>query len=416
MKGCPLIMCGSLDIQPDIVPVASAAATGISTKSTSVVVWRRENIAKLYDISEDLLLRWCILTGNDFTESFMKDYYLPEFNRSFSSRKLLEAIKLELSGCPSPKPIVNPETGLTLKSLLDFNSLSTESQRLACEYSLRFYNLEDLTPFYDPKYESASSQSDSELDGYADIGVFLSREDKSFIQSWFQDNIYYIEVEGIPELTLRFLKGFHQYLKQNQSLESLISSSSKDAPEDNRNLEQTVNDMGKIISDDHIDSFKEMITLLHRQLELLPQQELVRSMEATAYSAIPLRWENVCAANFFQLIVMEITKLVNKEWSKSCTSSVIIGSNLGGAINSLKSVYLQPHLVYSGKVFHLLMKAKDELRAKAEASTKPAQPLVQPNANPASENPDMLPIDHHRETILKRIARDQITILHGETG
>jgi hypothetical protein len=374
MKNCPLIALGSLD-DP------SAVRNKTHNKTYSIVVWRRSNLAKMYNLSEDLLVKLCLVIGNDFTSAFPREMIHPSLKSHMFIPDLLNWIY---------------ENG----NELDYPSHPDDKVRLTCLYSERFYNLEDLTDLLLPEYKTSNPNLGDLLAEELEEGIMLQKEQKQKIFSWFQKLSFSEKEMESSEVSLGSLA--IQCCRECFADFVVGSSPSKASSKDS----------GKLFSSD----LSQLFTPVHYEIltEMIGKLKTVGHIAIPNYSpstlqAIDLTWENVVVANYFQLIAKELNRIY-KNMLKSTDKSVL---------KKMPALLLKPTLVYDGLLFHSLYSRRQksipkEVSNKSENNSK----ATQDKKPEATKNPSqpVLPIDQYRDDIVHRIRRDRVVVLSGETG
>ncbi len=296
MKDIPLIALGSLDDEGKFNLQLSQRESS-SQLSIAVVVWRRSKIAKLYSCSEDMLVKWAILIGNDYTSGFKKSMFhpsLPDDEFTPCDKILyLDWLKVHYDN--------NEEQEVQMPFLI-----SEESLRLAYEYSYLFYELEDLSHLCTEEYETIDLSDGSECED----GILMQSSHKNSIRTWLsmKQASNSLGEETLASLTVSFLKDC--VLKTHAQAEIV-------------NL-----DLGSIFSVNHINAIMEMI------------HQLIKNTYLPFRPISLVHWEDALAGNYYQLIVKEIY----------CAYSELTGTT--------QFLSFQPSFLYDGLLFHRLMQKK----------------------------------------------------------
>jgi flagellar biosynthesis GTPase FlhF len=434
-QNCPLIAIGTLDDAPTAAAVGSSSHGPVPTnvkqssskkkmKATSVVVWKRSDIASLYNIDEELLIKWAIIIGNDYTGSFPKTAFHSSLSSSSFSYDII-ALLQEI------KKITNE---------IDFDSLSNKDLRFACLYSWKSYNLEELKDLYLQEYITVNNMESSTE---CEEGILLLSSHKQRITHWLS-YVDLSEETSLAQVTLRFCRdcletsnkdegrGTKNISKKQSSTSSALSPStsskqlmaaiggkSRNKPfvesesilaeekEEEKSqkiiksipqLQTTINDLSKIFSIEQMNIFQQMI-------EQLSDNNYKPSMKRFI---LIIKWENILAGNFFQLIAKEIHRLLTikmKEQGKKCY------------------LELNPCTLYDGTLFHVLArslinKKKDEITQtiSTASTTTTAKDKMKKSTSSSNGYNEELPIDKYRDEILHRINNDRVIVLCGETG
>eukprot|EP00981_Chlorochromonas_danica_P003151 scaffold630_cov188-Ochromonas_danica.AAC.8 len=415
MKDCKLIRLGTLDEFTTTTRSSSQPHTPLTTTTTttsiSIPVWSREKVAALFDISPHQLVEWGILVGNDFTRHFTANQLNDHFATSCQSRyadDVLDFIKENPPDyqCHSDHYVV--ETTLA--------------------FCRAFYELEDLTPFYREEFKTISTLDDDEEEEELEDGFVVHDDEVDRIEEWLgqQDLSHIIAGEvnlQLPGLTCSFLES---YLLQEGLTEGKLS---KD----------------RFIEPVHIQCLREMSGSIARSNENNNGKKKKRQGVPLESLHFTLRWNNIRVGAFYQLVAKEIYHIL-KETILSSSSNCWIPP-------------LDPSLIYDGFSFHVRLSRRESSSTAVTAAVKTTTPSKEqpvttttattaidkdkkikdgpssslsslPLSSSASKkkgnkklfvqeeenaNP-ILPVDAHRETILKKIETDRVTIIHGETG
>eukprot|EP01040_Poterioochromonas_malhamensis_P010727 gene10727-11689_t len=246
MKDIPLIALGSLDDE-DELSLHLKQQRSSSQLSIAVVVWRRSNIAKLYSCSEDMLVKWAILIGNDGLRRML--YWL---RNHYAENKEREEVDAQMPFRISK--IAEPEL------------------RLACEYSYLFYELEDLSHLCTKEYKTVDLSDGSECED----GILMQSSHENSIRTWLsmkQASNKFGE-ETLASLTVSFLQDCVLKNRTQAGIEKL--------------------DLGSIFSVNHIDAIMEMI------------HHLIKNTSLPFRPISLVQWKDVLAGNYYQLILKEI--------------------------------------------------------------------------------------------------------------
>eukprot|EP01040_Poterioochromonas_malhamensis_P011986 gene11986-13084_t len=361
MKDIPLIALGSLDDE-DACKLNLKQQRSSSQLSIAVMVWRRSNIAKLCSCSEDMLVKWAILIGNDYTRGFEKSKFHPSLSDDefLSCDQMLYWLRNHYA---ENKEQEEDEAQMPFR----ISTIAEEPLRLACEYSYLFYELEDLSHLCTEEYETVDLSDGSECED----GILMQSTHEDAIDDWIsmkQASNKLCE-ETLASLTVRFLQ---DCVPWNQDHKSAHAESS---------AVESLN-LGGIFSVDHIDVIVEMI------------EELAKNTYFSFKPTLFIQWEDVLAGNYYQLIAKEI---FSAHYS------------LTG-----KTLLFQPSFLYDGLLFHHLLQKKRMTQDQTETGASNAS--VTENVPVDKEKKDVLPIDEYREEILARIDRSRVVVLSGETG
>ncbi len=242
MRDCPTIRFGDLD---------NIAKPGKQGKSTlNVPVWSRTELTQAYGIEDELnFIYWALLVGNDYTEHFSHSQLgFPAGDRFPSKDRLLEAF---IDGEVSWDPMA---------------AIVLEECRQAVVYSIRVYQLEDVTPLLIEKYKTVNQLEDlSDLEE----GLRLSRVVKNTLYNWFAANKN--QQQNLASWTLSFLEST---LQNSKSL------------------------LGDVVTVHHIAAFKEMLTAI------------ASKRTDTKFLGTKLHYVDQKAANIYQLLIREVDKLM----------------------------------------------------------------------------------------------------------
>ncbi len=127
------------------------------------------------------------------------------------------------------------------------------------------------------------------------------------------------------------------------------------------------------------------------------------------------RWADVLAANHFQLLFKHLQRLLPPAAARQkvpCRAAPIICLP---ADDLTTRVPVQPSECFNSMAFFSLMeRAHDRLCVDAPGEEGEEEEGAAHEAGGAASG--LLPIDAHRDEILRRIERDRVVIIHGETG
>jgi hypothetical protein len=396
-KGCPYIEFGSLIIDKEDISSLPRA-----------VVWRRDMIACGLELTEEQVIEWAILVGNDYTNHYPRDLYL-------------------LNG----QPLLGLPTGYSQQEMSRIRDVikaaepailsSNDPQlQLAIEFSRDLYELRSLEKY---------PVDDSEERVFA-----LTKEQRSACQ---QQILTMMTASATSNLTST----------------ALILNLMK--------IYRQVWSSFFIISDEHLLA----IEMMHEHLN----GPSISSSKST--STIIPNWMDAMVAHNYQLLCKELFYLLSPSYLEDehqTPESEQPGlQDRLSALSRMKSDrYPAPWMFYDGKIFHQVIVLARCKRAEAQAAatvsatstslsftpavlstqalmkktgTRPrkssskqqlpsspslaeavpsSQPSPKTEATPAvtPAAPLVLPIDHHRDRILAKIASDRIVIIHGETG
>jgi hypothetical protein len=144
------------------------------------------------------------------------------------------------------------------------------------------------------------------------------------------------------------------------------------------------------LSQEHLDAFSG----LAKQL----QHENASSLPKDVRIGRP-KWEDVVACYIIEKTMMHVLR--------ANPSSPIVR-------------YVSPGKVFDHYRFHVMMKAsrdkEEEEKKEMDASSHSVGQAAKPPPPTARHEPTVLPIDSHEDEILEAVQKNQVTIIHGETG
>lgn len=249
MKNCQVIKLGELD----------HLTLSVATGEVSVNVYSRQKLSHFYGIEESLLVHLGILAGNDFTEHFPRVDLYPKGVDSYV-------------GC-----LDDLLTAIDKDSLrVEPDSISDEDFRQAVLFSFAFYDLEDLQPFLLEKYKT---KNQLELLPDIDDGLQLNAKLKSSLRQWLITKAPSMNTGNGQELARIAM----QFLEE-------ISSASY------RSLPQAQGDGAAVVTADHIEGLKRM------------NRSIFAGLLEESFSDTKLIYQDQLVANFYQLIVRELSK------------------------------------------------------------------------------------------------------------
>ena len=337
-------------------------SSGIDGKLVRAPVWRRDALAEdLGFPSQELLVEFSILVGNDATGHFRRSLFDTIGGEDSSPiHDADEDVKVVDGWAPLPTSYRPSLLDCLRKQLLAAGSVRLSSSKsielqTAIDYSRAFYAMEDVSVFANDNDSDRETESMSlSSEQKEDIKLYTEASTTEIVTTCGLDVIVYLQQAEVfeDEISMLHIKGYEMML------EALAEA---------HNAEVT---SGKF---DH---------------PLVPRPPRIK-------------WANIRAAQVFQRAFHEFIK--NSERHPE------------GPMYDLSLHANSPSAVYDGHVFHAIMlhlQEEEDKEAKGKAgSVAPQIPLAT-----LSSGADILPIDQHRERILAQIAKDRVTIIHGETG
>lgn len=366
MKDCDTLAFEALDA---FYP-SSAEDEGLS--QIEVTVWNRTKLAQMYSITEEQVVDWCILIGNDFTGHYSKSMFGGQFTDAVRSpRDLLDLIR---NGC----------------SLDHEDLMANDEIRIVVQFCKAFYECEDLFDFFQEEYKSKGLE---DIEFVREPGTFLESNQRIQIRSWA------IEHQS-------------KFTKSNQSFSyNLVFGFLRHSK-----------DLGifDVLQDHHLQILQQMHVLLE-------QDELLDFSDGMN---VPY-WNNVCAGNLFQLVSRELKKMYNKLVDdKSKQGFQPCRFYHGKLFHQLlhRQGYSVPKSI-KNKAVSGTSKATESGASNASTSTSTGkkgkisavmaalsgQPIVDKNTMMKSSDV-ILPVDSHRDHILETVHNNRVVIIHGETG
>eukprot|EP01031_Cornospumella_fuschlensis_P023422 gene23422-28420_t len=411
MKECSVIKFGAFnDNQYETV-----TNKGNDTLDIVVPVYSLEKLAKYYQLTTNQFVTMCILRGNDFTTN------LPGFEASRSFESVFREVKLG-----------HPDRQL---------SCADPFADAAVRYSYAFYGLEDLTSFYKDEYKTMS-----QLD---ELGV-LQSETYDGLYAWLEENN---ELNNISHSLTETSKQSSRHDKLSYSkmvldlvlclIEERCISNSPDDVEDG---------ITNIIFEHHVSAIREMSDNL-----------IALRLKPPDWQKVNVEWENVKAGEFYQLLVREPMLVYDGHWFHKLASDKKREAPKKKAPEPVESASISPlpapsapvsksallkGLLAGGVTGCVQEKAEEGISApngdnssSLDKLRTPSQVCTRQNSKPrttlatsqdalvskqsqqrqrketeVSAQGKPLPVDAFKETILSKIQRDRVTIIHGETG
>eukprot|EP00603_Paraphysomonas_imperforata_P009533 CAMPEP_0114465236 /NCGR_PEP_ID=MMETSP0104-20121206/8383_1 /TAXON_ID=37642 ORGANISM="Paraphysomonas imperforata, Strain PA2" /NCGR_SAMPLE_ID=MMETSP0104 /ASSEMBLY_ACC=CAM_ASM_000202 /LENGTH=1658 /DNA_ID=CAMNT_0001638425 /DNA_START=38 /DNA_END=5014 /DNA_ORIENTATION=+ len=369
------------------------------------LVWTRERFSQALGFpSEDILLEWSIAVGNDFTAGIDPNLYtnMPSFLFDGANMCRYDSLKkymLEKGG--------------------DFRLHShDESLTAAVEFSRKIYNLEDVSSF---PLDSMMVDSDKEQvhEGTRHIQPLMSLSERhaskieGFVHSLDKD-IFAKESITAHEVGGMVIDYWTVAIFKPRSIKPVEASLPLEV------------DLADHLNPQNLEALRQMMDILSAS------DEHNNHVMESCLTAIPdvktdsslSTWLDFLAAHVYQLTCQQIMKcLRDKKFHQT---------NSRRNWKRRRDQFLRPvkvHKLYDPHVFTSCLSNIKQNDAKQAASKYDpvngyiSQDISFPCSN--SDSPSQsstnsvnvdLPIDKHRESILERIGRDRVTIIHGETG
>ena len=292
--------------------------------------------------------------------------------------------------------------------------------QLHINYSRAFYDLRDLSEFPEDTYTSHSSVEEEDEECFTSL-LSLSRSEKKHLYAWMlQEDLRTGRGEHVGNDVYRYLV---HAVRQHSMFQGGKSNSSV------------------CIQQKHLEAFRLMRELYTEQRDELGRiiytEEGEPVYKVNGYGQLDignktkdLRWEDVHAGWFIEYLY---GKFMNHN------SEVPDYLKKETFVYSYPTTYTCfPAFYYNGWLFHSICKQLDlENQAKgkpagadleifddfAQNGLKNRTPSKtatsvgpQSPSRPLSDGTERLPIDLHKDAILTAIARDRVSIIHGETG
>eukprot|EP01032_Pedospumella_encystans_P009752 gene9752-11458_t len=403
MKDCPYIEFDGIEVD---------AAGNICAD-----VWSRAELCRVLEISEMQFIDIVLFLGNDYTEPLVacSDLYIAKQHAFHGNLDLI--VQDWLRRVSNQQTEMLRAVDLFRPSLAHDNLIYQENEKrqiaelqFTMDYSRAFYNLEPLDHFYEQAsltlppavpYSSASCVFDfyyysdvSEGKFFADLGRYVKVAEKIGTQG--------VDC-GVAVHALTYLKR--------------MSASSISATGAN-----------PVVTDHH----RSALQLMLKQLEHRPSGEIFSSQRGVGESR-PL-WEDLLAAYVYQktcaLMLKSFpddafvgehntpVKLFDAELFYSILAEVKRSVNVHvDRVASLATSEPSSIAVSLGEASSGPPPASRNVERSPERNTRESQKtgaVEPPLARPPSH--EKLPIDAHREAILRHIHCHRVTIIHGETG
>eukprot|EP00605_Chrysophyceae_sp_TOSAG23-4_P000579 GSChrysophyteH1.ASY1.ANO1.656.1 assembled CDS len=396
-------------------------------------VWRREQTAQMLHMSEKSLIDLCILTGNDFTnvaprrnfDTLLEQGFVREPPRYLTLLKvhldtcgdafvrdddLLLKLTEELSGKDKSSLPTHFGVGACQKIanlLLIAEASETpvrissqhEDLQLAIDYSRAFY---DLLPLNDG-FKEDSSSSPARISPYR-----ISDIESEHIMQWIQSSDSSQLARGVlgDDMYRYLIEAVRKHKMYRGGENSSVT-----------------------IKDKHLTAFR-----LLRELYYVEKDEENNVMyddngeikyKTNGYGdydigvdTVDLDYENILIGWFLE-------KLYLKFYNAKCNVPELYRKSFlkysyEGYVNS-------PLMTYNGYLFHSIVKQLEveekekKIKKAAKNGKQKSKGKNTKDANSSTEaemsdGKEVLPIDHHKERILKNIETERVTIIHGETG
>jgi hypothetical protein len=294
MKGCPYIEFGTIIDQRS------------SGGELTAPVWRREVLAKSLGMSESQFVEWCIFVGNDFTDHF--------------GRRMFDAfIENSDSGANELPQGHNPDALDTLRRFIiskggdvRMGARSLPALDQSISFSRAVYQLEDLSSYPE------TTVSDEEV-------MRLTKRQKDILYEWLQHHEPFTSLEGNSNPVDVHAANTSSRDGTKKRLNRLVATTL--SPKDIAQCAWTfLCDMSRRTEiafyqseNDEDDDSEEVSKLQLKALELMLSQlssssageesNAQRSRRFVVPKVMkPPRWEDICAANTYQLICREIMK------------------------------------------------------------------------------------------------------------
>ena len=365
MKSCPYIKFGN------IFPPNSL------NKGASAIVYRRSKIANALELSEAQFIEFVILLGNDYTSQFLRSDYIiisNEENVQVSTESLPEGYSLRVS-----------------EQLLEFIQmmghgciLSSNNPQLqqAIEFSRTLYELGDIS-----KYPVDGDGPPSPMS--------LSSIQKEELLSWLKVQSVANDDENIGWIAIKFLKE-----------KSIDNFELFDIPIDTISSIDTMLQEIDVMNNNNVTSS----TTTNNNNE--GNRELLLRNNNNKYRPC---WEDLFNIHLYQQICKTIYRHFDHHNDKKGKYDLIIQS-------------YEPKLVYDGTIFHNIRKIYYENKHNTKEISSTTTTSATTNTSKVSSSKDTpptstgslfstkLPIDAFHDEIISRVARDRVTVIHGETG
>lgn len=328
--------------------------------SLFAVVYQRDALAAAMGLTETQFIDLCILLGNDYTSHFPRTDFLASLGL--------------------PRAANDVETLLqTVRELPCALSSSIELYQQAIDFSRQLYDLQDTSHYPEDVAEFEEPNR-------------LSRADKASVDEWISlaldtDTLAATASDAIGLFAIEYL---HNY----------------------RSVYPKVKDL----------QFEALQSMLH-QLAHSKQQ----SAPVPLFFFRAIAWEDVELATLYQNICQRITRAPHLQAhlkpAQTDPRRSFDGFVFFSVLQRLRQPPPAPQSVQSLTKNMVAMSISGTDNPYNSSSSSALLKLLKSNAPPTvaapettPSKPDVLPIDAYKEEILRRVERDRVVIIHGETG
>ena len=275
-KDCMCVLFGDLEVTP--------SEDSMSLETHAKHIWRRRDTAEQLGMSEDSLIDWCILIGNDFTEEYSRDMYCEGTLISRHSANVIVASAGESnnhthssqprgSRMPSPPAdtLLSSHSVAAIHMLKDIVKSHLASSRLYSSDMVLQYAIECSRDYYDMRgLPSLAMRGEDGCIKTEDMSVMSSVEREAMVQ-WLNFNLQsssaYDDLLAAVITGLRELSGhgnsttFQSTKCDNKGKGAIIvGSTSKKKRADEQTLTRCFSD---VISIEHVVGFEKMLDRIH---------------------------------------------------------------------------------------------------------------------------------------------------------
>ena len=397
-----------------------------------VIVWTRAVLASILKFpTEAVFVEWCLILGNDYTGGIDPSLFV-----NVPSNLLDRG---------------NPDRFDILKDFLleqgsDFQVSSDNKEvQAAITYSRMLYNLEEISSFSIPVDDvQCSDHRDAETGspmtsatiGSRDTMWSLSERHVTKINSVVESHLANLPAKILPlsshEVGIMVVDFWGVVLLMHRPPETSTSK------ENNASFLEI--DLSDHLNPQFLQALRDMVNMLAESKDNEPTEATFSIQSNSKACKVPTStedWDIFLAAHVYQLSCKAFLYALRKNIAFARSNKLSRGTHQA----LLQNVW--PHQLYDPHVFVTCLRniqAEDAKLARSKntnkmvneymrASIQTTGPSMLPITNTTNKNNNRhdekeaaplglptLPIDAYRIDILTRIARDRVTIIHGETG
>ena len=234
MRNCPYIEFESLKL----------SGNGSKYGPISATVWRREKLSASLGMTEDQLVEWTILIGNDYTKSLytttMSPYTIGGLKASAHTMKpnlssdskgpspLTTEQKKEQMWKLSDYPRLEMLRNFVISKGIDFRVTSNRQDvNEYLEYSRSLYNLENVQK-YDEDEQGDKRKRDHVHDTELDPSYHLNADQKNEFTNWMATHApKTVQSSSVGTLVVQFLRTYFKNLVEKETTDSAKKNSAE---------------------------------------------------------------------------------------------------------------------------------------------------------------------------------------------